>query len=60
MSKKVWLVKWSRPSKVFKNERVSDFATCFTEEEAKEKYKELKKTDGITDLAIDETECCSL
>lgn len=60
MSKKVWLVKWSKPSKAFKGEKVGDFAMYPTETLATEKYKELKEAGGITDLTICETEACSL
>lgn len=60
MSRKVWFVQWYRPSKVFKDEKVGDFETCSTEEQAKALCKKLKATKGVTDITVQETECCSL
>lgn len=60
MSKKVWLVKWYKPSKVFKNEKVGDFAMYPTETRAQELVQKLKATKDITDITVQETECCSM
>lgn len=60
MSKKVWLVKWYKPSKVFKNEKVGDFAMYPTEAQAQELVQKLKATKDITDITVQETECCSM
>lgn len=60
MSKKVWLVKWYKPSKVFKNEKVGDFAMYPTETQAQELVQKLKATKDITDITVQETECCSM
>lgn len=58
MSKKVWLVKWYKPSKVFKNEKVGDFAMYPTETQAQELVQKLKAIKDITDITVQETECC--
>ena len=59
MSKKVWLVQWYRPSK-FSNDKIMDFMTCPTETTAQELCKKLKATEGMTDITVQETECCSM
>ena len=60
MSRKVWFVQWYRPSKVFKDEKVGEFETFPTEEQAKALCKKLKATKGVTNITVQETECCSL
>lgn len=60
MSKKVWFVKWNRPSKVFKGEKVGEWETFPTEQLARKRYEEIKRVKGATDLLIDEAETCSL
>ena len=60
MSRPIYLVKWSRPSRLCAGEMVNDFRSFFVGEEAKSFCEELQKTDGVTNVRMEETECTSL
>lgn len=60
MSKQVWYVKWNRPSKVFKGEKIGEWETFPTEELAKKQFDKVSKMEEATDLEMGETEVCYL
>lgn len=60
MSKHVFLVTWTRPSKVFKDERVNEFDTFTNKEDAEAWCKRLNRIRGIHDVELQETEITSL
>lgn len=56
MSKRVWYVKWDRPCKVFKGEKIGEWETFPTEELAKKQFDKVSKMKEATGLEMGETE----
>lgn len=55
---KTWLISWNK--QITKDFKHHDMTTRDTEEEARQLCEELKKQEGITDIKMYETECCSM
>lgn len=55
---KTWLISWHK--QIEKDFKIYDATTRDTEEEARQLCEELKKQEGITDINMYETDCCSM
>lgn len=55
---KTWLISWNK--QIEENFKIHDMTTRDTEEEARQLCEELKKQEGITDINMYETDCCSM
>lgn len=55
---KTWLISWNK--QIEENFKIHDMTTRDTEEEARQLCEELKKKEGITDINMYETDCCSM
>lgn len=55
---KTWLISWNK--QITKDFKHHDMTTRGTEEEARQLCEELKEQEGITDIKMYETECCSM